>query len=144
MTESVRRELIIPKSPEKVWCAIADSDSLEKWMYPNDFEPQVGHQFTFRVPANPQANFDGLIVECEVIECEPPHRLVFSWSVGNLLVGSQVRFELEGIAEGTRVLFEHSGFDVTLPHGKQAYGGAKYGWTKMLDQLVVLVTESPA
>jgi hypothetical protein len=24
-------------------------------MYPNDFEPRVGHPFTFRMPANPKA-----------------------------------------------------------------------------------------
>jgi hypothetical protein len=25
--------------------------TLAEWMFPNDFEPRVGHQFTFRVPA---------------------------------------------------------------------------------------------
>ena len=33
---------------------LANSASLAEWMYANDFEPRVGHQFTFRVPPNPK------------------------------------------------------------------------------------------
>ena len=35
-------------------------------MFPNDFAPRVGHRFTFQVPPNPQANFDGLTVHCYI------------------------------------------------------------------------------
>ena len=45
---------------------------LAEWLFPNDFEPRVGHQFTFRVPANPKMNFEGLTVRCQVLECDPP------------------------------------------------------------------------
>ena len=47
---------------EQVWRAITDSATLAEWMFPNDFEPRVGHRFTFRVPGNPKVNFDGLVV----------------------------------------------------------------------------------
>ena len=36
-------------------------------MSPDDFEPRAGHQFTFHVPPNPQASFDGFVVRCEVL-----------------------------------------------------------------------------
>jgi hypothetical protein len=44
----------------------------------NDFEPRVGHQFTFRVP-NPQADSDG-ILHCEVLVCDAPSELADSWA----------------------------------------------------------------
>jgi uncharacterized protein YndB with AHSA1/START domain len=136
MSESIRREMVLPQPPEKVWRAIANSATLAEWMYPNDFEPRVGHQFTFRVPGNPKVNFEGLTVRCEVLECEPPSRLRFSWSVGGPVVNTQVLYRLEPEGEGTRLFFEHSGFDVSQkPWGPQAFKGAEYGWTKIFEQL---------
>ncbi len=139
MNNTVRRELLIPQLPERVWRAIADRDALAGWMYPNDFEPRVGHHFTFRVPPNPKVNFDGLIVRCEVLECEPPSRLVFSWSVGGPVVNTRVNFRLEPEGDGTRLFFEHSGFDLSQLGGNQAFKGAEFGWAKMLGQLPDLV-----
>ncbi|MGH8048924.1 MAG: SRPBCC family protein, partial [Chthoniobacterales bacterium] len=68
MTNTIQREILIPQPREQVWRAIADSTALAGWMFPNDFEPRIGHHFTFRVPGNPQVNFDGLTVHCEVLE----------------------------------------------------------------------------
>src|SRR5205814_4431304 len=133
MTKTIQREILIPQPREQVWRALTDSAALAEWMFPNDFEPRVGHHFTFRVPPNPKFNFDGIIVHCEVIECDPPSGLVFSWSAGGL-VDTRVSFRLEPDGDGTRVLFEHSGFDVSQPWGKQALRGAEFGWAKMLEQ----------
>ena len=44
-------------------------------------------------------------------------------------------FRLEPDGDGTRLFFEHSGFDVSQPWGEQAFKGAEYGWAKMLKQL---------
>ena len=137
MTKAIRREILIPQPRERVWRALTDSTALAEWMFPNDFEPRVGHHFTFQVPPNPKMNFDGLIVHCEVLECEPPSRLAFSWSAGGPNVDTRVSFRLEPDGEGTRVLFEHSGFDVSWPD--QAVRGAEFGWTKMLGQLPAVV-----
>jgi uncharacterized protein YndB with AHSA1/START domain len=138
MTKTIQREILIPQPREQVWRALTDSTTLATWMFPNDFEPRVGHQFTFHVPPNPKMRFEGLAVRCEVLECQPPSRLVFSWSASGL-VDTRVSFELEPSGEGTRVLFEHSGFDVSQPWGEQAFRGAEFGWTKMLGQLSVVV-----
>src|SRR4051794_1180812 len=116
-SKTIHREILFPQSREQVWLALTDSATLAEWMYPNDFEPRVGHRFTFRGPPNPKAGFDG-IVRCEVLECEPPHenedgRLAFSWSVGGPVENTRVSFQLESDGAGTRLHFEHSGFDVT-------------------------------
>ena len=135
MTHTIRKEMPLPQPREQVWQAIANSTALAEWMYPNDFEPRVGHHFTFRVPGNPKVGFDGLVVRCEVLECDPPSRLVFSWSVGGPVVNTRVSFRLEPDGGGTRLLFEHSGFDLSQAGGEQAFKGAQYGWAKMLEQL---------
>ena len=135
MSNTIRKEILVPQAREQVWRAIAESSALAEWMFPNDFEPRVGHHFTFRVPPKPEANFDGLIVRCEVLECEAPRRLVFSWSAGGPVDNTQVSFRLEPEGEGTRLFFEHSGFDLSHPFGNQAFKGAEFGWAKMLGQL---------
>ncbi len=82
MSNTIRRELVIPQPRHRVWRAITESATLAEWMFPNDFVPLVGHRFTFQVPPNPKMNFEGLTVHCEVLECDPPGLLVFSWSAG--------------------------------------------------------------
>jgi uncharacterized protein YndB with AHSA1/START domain len=139
MSNSIRREIVIPQPREQVWRAITDSDILAEWMYPNDFKPRVGHCFTFQVPPNPKASFDGLKVRCEVLACEPPDRLEFSWSAGGPVENTRVSFRLEPDGDGTRVFFEHAGFDLVQPWGEQAFKGAEYGWAKMLKQLAAVV-----
>jgi uncharacterized protein YndB with AHSA1/START domain len=149
VNNTISRELVIPRPREQVWRAITDRASLAEWLFPNDFEPRVGHRFTFRVPGNPKVNFDGLTVRCEVLECQPPGedsngRLVFSWSAGGPVENTQVSFRLEPDGDnGTRVFFEHSGFDITQPFGKQAFKGAEYGWATKLNQLTAVVTGQP-
>ena len=135
MTESIKREIVVPQPPEQVWQALTNSATLAEWMFPNDIEPTVGHRFTFQVPGDPKGKFDGLVVRCEVLECKPPARLVFAWSAGGAVEDTRVTFLLEPADEGTRILFEHSGFDVSAEFGEQAFQGAKFGWAKMLGKL---------
>jgi uncharacterized protein YndB with AHSA1/START domain len=139
MSDAIRREIVIPQPREQVWLAITDPATLAEWMYPNDFEPCVGRQFTFRVPPNAKVNFEGLVVRCEVLECKPPGWLLFSWSAGGPVENTRVSFRLEPEGGGTRVYFEHAGFDVAQPWGEQAFKGAEYGWAKMLKQLAAAV-----
>lgn len=139
MSETIRREILIPQSREQVWNAITESATLAEWMYPNDFKPRVGHEFTFEVPPNPKVGFEGLTVRCAVLECDAPSRLVFSWTVGEPVVDTRVSFQLEPDGDGTRLIFEHAGFDLSQPRGEQAFKGAQFGWAKMLEQLSVVV-----
>jgi uncharacterized protein YndB with AHSA1/START domain len=134
MTSTIQKEILVPQPREQVWQALTDSSTLAEWMFPNDFAPRIGHHFTFQVPPNPKARFEGLVVNCEVLECDPPSRLEFSWSAGGL-VDTRVSFRLEPEGEGTRVFLEHAGFDLSVPWGEQALRGAEFGWARMLKNL---------
>ena len=139
MSRTIRREVRFPQQREQVWRALTNSAILAEWMFPNDFEPRVGRRFTFRVPPNPEAGFEGLVVECEVLECDPPSRLAFSWLAGGPVVDTRVSFRLEPDAGGTRLLLEHSGFNLSLPWAEEAFQGAEYGWAEMLGKLPAVV-----
>ncbi len=138
MSKTIRREIEIPQPREQVWAALTESATLAEWMFPNDFEPRLGHRFTFRVPPNPR--FDGLTVHCEVLECTPPERLVFSWTAGGPVTDTRVSFRLEPHGTGTRLFFEHSGFDLSQEWGQQAFAGAEFGWTGMFKKLTDILS----
>lgn len=139
MTKVIQRELRLSQPREQVWRALTNGKTLAQWMFPNDFEPRIGHHFTFQVPPKPDVGFEGLVVRCEVLECEPPARLAFSWSAGGPVDNTQVSFRLEPDGGGTRLLFEHSGFDFSQPWAEEAFHGATYGWTDMLQKLSAVV-----
>jgi Activator of Hsp90 ATPase homolog 1-like protein len=51
------------------------------------------------------------------------------------IIDAQVIYRLEPDGDGTRVFFEHSGFDMSQPWGEQAFRGAEFGWARMLERL---------
>jgi len=94
-----------PHSPRKVWYALTQSDAIAAWLMENDFEPQVGHEFTLRT--DPQPGFDG-IVHCKVLELVEEQRLSFSWRGGP--IDTVATFELTPTANGTELHFTQTGF----------------------------------
>ena len=134
MKKSVKREMTFPQSRDEVWQALTDRASLAEWMFPNDFEARIGHRFTFQVPPNPQAKFDGLVVHCEILKCAPPKELAFSWVAGE--VDTRVDYRLEANGSGTKVYFEQSGFE-----NDHAHRGAEYGWAHMHGKLTTLLSK---
>lgn len=95
-----------PHPVERVWSALTSSEALAAWLMPNDFAPAVGHGFTFRT--RPAPGFDG-IVRCQVLELEPPRRMVWSWAGGT--IDTTVTWTLEETADGgTRLRMHQVGF----------------------------------
>jgi len=93
---------------QNVWLAITDRRMLALWLMENDFEPRLGARFALR-RADPMSGWRGW-VECEVIELEPPTRMVWSWSDGaGAEMTSRVIFELQEEDTGTRLTLRHIG-----------------------------------
>ena len=128
MTATSTRTLVIekemPHPVEKIWRALTQGALIKEWLMDNDFEPAVGHRFTFR--STPMPNWNG-IVECEVLVVETNKRLSYSW--GSLGLGSVVVWTLVATEGGTLVRMEQSGF---RPDQEAAYKGANYGWQKFI------------
>ncbi|HEX3765573.1 MAG TPA: SRPBCC domain-containing protein [Kofleriaceae bacterium] len=132
MKRDLKLERVYPRPPERVWRALTDRRALSQWLMETDFEPTLGHRFTFR--ARPQPGWDG-ITYCEVIELDPPRRLAYTWRGGPgkdrpLTLDTVVRFTLTPEGSGTRLILEHTGFS-GLKSVLVSFM-MKAGWNKML------------
>ena len=127
MRRDLKFEATYPHPPERVWRALTEPAALAQWLMENDFEPRLGHQFTFRT--KPAPGFDG-IVHCEVTELEPPRRLAYTWKGGK--IDTTVSFALEAVEGGTRLVLEHRGFSGA--GGMMVSFILGSGWKKMVEK----------
>jgi uncharacterized protein YndB with AHSA1/START domain len=138
-TRSLVIEREMPHPPEKIWRALTQSSLMVEWLMKNDFQPVVGHRFTFRAP--PMPNWNG-VVECEVLAVEPNSRLSYSWGTSGEDAAngfkSVVTWTLTPTKDGVLVRMEQSGF---RPEQEQNYQGAKYGWRRFIDGLEKVVAK---
>src|SRR5579859_1034563 len=109
MTAAATRSLVIEKElpypPERIWRALTEGALIKEWLMENDFQPVVGHKFTFR--ARPRPRWNG-VIDCEVLEVEPNKKLSYRWGV--LGPESVVVWTLVATSRGTLLRMEHSGF----------------------------------
>ena len=76
--KSFRRVATYAHGIEDVWTALTDPHALAEWLMPTtSFEPKVGARFRFQY--DPERLSPTGIVDCEVLESEPPRRLVWSF-----------------------------------------------------------------
>jgi uncharacterized protein YndB with AHSA1/START domain len=121
----IEREM--PHPPEKVWRALTQGPLIEAWLMKNDFQPVVGHRFSFR--STPVPGWDG-VIDSEVQVIEPNLRLSYSW--GTMGTMSVVTWTLTPTKAGTHLRMEQTGF---RSEQDAAYKGATYGWTKFIGNM---------
>lgn len=114
-TRSISVDRFIPASPERVWASITQPEHLAKWWAPGNIEPTVGHQFILEMPG--WGN-----VACEVLEVHEHDLFIYTFADWTLTW----RVIAEG--HGTRLLLEHSGFDLERPDHKFAFDNMGPGW----------------
>ncbi len=142
MTQSaITMERVFAHRPEKVWRALTETNLIVLWLMPNDFQPVVGHAFSFRVslPCGPSGDSDG-IVHCEVLECTRPHRLRYSWKTCGVAspesgvsgLDTMVTWTLEPAQGGTLLRLVHDGF---RPENAAAFDKLRAGWAEKLTDL---------
>jgi uncharacterized protein YndB with AHSA1/START domain len=126
-TRSLVIEKELPHPPEKVWRALTQGPLIKEWLMDNDFQPVVGHRFTFR--STPMPNWNG-IIDSEVLVVEPHKKLSYAW--GSMGLESVVVWTLTATNGGTLLRMEQSGFRADQ---EAAYKGANYGWQKFIGGL---------
>lgn len=130
MTEtlSVVIEREIPYPPEKIWLALTQPHLMEEWLMRSDFQPRVDHRFTL--------SGDWGSVDCKVLEIETNRTLSYTWDHPHqdpaYDLRSTVTFTLVPTERGTQLRVEQVGF---RPDQKQAFHGARAGWTQHLENL---------
>jgi len=83
--ESILVDYVLNEPPIDVWRALTEPKLLAQWLMANDIVAVVGTKFTFR--EQPRGDWDG-IVYCEVLQVDPPHKLVYSWQGGSEIDGA--------------------------------------------------------
>lgn len=106
MARPMVHEVTYPHPPERVWRALTEPAALGDWLMKTDHQPKVGHRFEFR--AEPMMGWDG-VVRCEVLEADPPRRLVWSWWGGGKNPRTTVTWTLSPVPGGTKLRLEHTG-----------------------------------
>jgi len=143
-TQAIIVEQLLPYAAGRIWGSLTDSAMLARWLMPNDFVAKVGHRFTFQT--KPMGGWDG-VVHCEVLVCDPPRLLRYSWKGGsddNPKYGSQLdsilTWTLTATEGGTHLRMEHAGF--RLPENQFAFDAMKPGWEHILDAIARVTVEA--
>jgi uncharacterized protein YndB with AHSA1/START domain len=129
----VEREFAFP--PEKIWRALTQPHLIEEWLMKNDFMPIVGHRFNLRSTPRPDVN---IVLDCQVLVVEPSKTLSYTWA--GLGLETVVTWTLTPTSAGTHLRMEQSGF---RSDQRQAYGGAKSGWPRLLENLEQVLARIP-
>jgi uncharacterized protein YndB with AHSA1/START domain len=129
---SVVFERDMPHSPEKIWRVLTERALIAGWLYENDFEPVVGHRFSFR--GQPRPHWNG-IIDSQVLAVEPNKRLSYNWNSSGEDAAAGLKTVVTwtltpGTAGGTHVRMEQSGF-----RSEEESKGASYGWDRLLNNL---------
>ncbi len=106
----VTQDVVYPHPIERVWVALTESNEISQWLLPNNFEPRVGHRFTFIEETYSQKNSRHGIVECEVIAVKPLRYLAYTWSTHSSMPEMLISFTLEPVVGGTRLSLEQKVF----------------------------------
>jgi uncharacterized protein YndB with AHSA1/START domain len=108
MNSEIRLVREYAHSRAKVWRALTDPSLMALWgMRPEGFAPVAGTRF--RLVGKPNRGWRGY-VECEVSEASEPEVLAYSWVDAEGASTRQIRYSLQQMPGGTRLIFEHCGF----------------------------------
>ena len=134
--------IYIASTPEKVWEALTTAEFSRRYFFGNAVEVdlRVGGAYIVRTPDG------GLHISGEVIECDPPRKLTFTFNVnwpdlieklGPTLVGYEI--EQAGDAVKLTLIQSHD-----RPLSDDILSGGRQGWPAILSSLKsVLETGNP-
>lgn len=114
-TETVKVDQFIAAAPAQVWSAITTPEGLARWWVPGNIQPSAGHEFELEMPG--WGN-----IPCKVLGVEPGHRFDYTFANWTL------RWTVVPEGEGTRLILEHEGFDLSDPQHRFAFENMGPGW----------------
>ncbi len=130
MNDSIKKEVILQSDITKVWSAISQQEEISKWFLKADFKAEKDYAYTFSSSGN----------ECEpiigVVKSADPYVLIYTWIVTGTEVETTVQWQLETIAEGTKLTLEHTGISnyasATAIEMFESFNG---GWDNCINEL---------
>jgi uncharacterized protein YndB with AHSA1/START domain len=137
-------EDVLPHSAETIWRVLTTPELLSRWLMSNNFVPKLGQRFSFT--DTPVGDWNG-VVQCEILEIDPPHRLVYSWVGGSMdksapesALDSTLSFTLTPTEGGTRFKLVHDGF--RSPQNDAGYEALSHGWASSVQRIDALARKA--
>lgn len=145
-TLELRRTL--PGSIDRVWAFLTQDELRRKWMCAGEVEPRAGGRIVFDFDHSrlcdtppPEKYRDQAAVrfEGEIVEYDPPKRLVFLWPEDEAgTTHTRVSITLKAVGEETELHLIHEKLDKP-----DLRAGAAAGWHAHTDLLEDLLRETP-
>jgi uncharacterized protein YndB with AHSA1/START domain len=141
-TDRIEKEIVVDGPRAKVWRAITDFREFGKWFLAEMQDPFVPGSLSKGRITYP--GYEHLTIEVHIERMEPEH--LFSWRWHPYAVDPKkdysdepttlVVFELEEIAEGTRIRITESGFDaIPLERRAEAFRMNSGGWAQQVQNI---------
>ena len=129
--------IYIAATPEKVWEALTSAELSRKYFFGNavEIELKVGGKYIVRQP-------DGALhISGEVVECEPPRKLTFTFNVNwptliEKLGPTLVSYDIERAGDAVRLTMTESH---DRPLSDDILSGGRQGWPAILSSLKSLL-----
>jgi uncharacterized protein YndB with AHSA1/START domain len=129
--------IYIASTPERVWQALTSAEFSRKYFFGNavEVELRVGGAYIVRTP-------DGALhISGEVVACEPPRKLTFTFNVNwpeliEKLGPTLVSYEIEPAGDAVRLTMTESH---DRPLGDDILSGGRAGWPAILSSLKSLL-----
>jgi uncharacterized protein YndB with AHSA1/START domain len=148
-------QVFIRATPEAIWDAITKPEWTQRYGYRGISEFELRPGGSYRAKATPEFQAMGMpevVVDGEVIEADPPHKLVHTW---RFLYDDEVRTEgptrvtfdiKEGEAGVCRLTVTHELENAPMTHAQLAgeIEGAGGGWAFVLSDLKTLLETGEA
>ena len=144
--------IYIKATPEAIWDAITKPEWTSRYGYGGRAEYDLRPGGAFKVHATPEdleAGTPDILVDGEVVEADPPHRLVQTWRLtmdeGLKDEGfTRLTYEIDPIDGGSTRLtvtheLEHAPGLAAMVGGEQEHTGAGGGWAWVLSDLKTLL-----
>lgn len=143
----IRMVRLLPGPIERVWEFLTDPDKRARWFAGGTMEQKPGGKIKLQFDhaslspdETPPAGHEpcqeaGMIMESEVLRCEPPHLLAYTFSTA-----SEVTFELTTQGDQVQLVLTHrcTGEDISELCNYAS------GWHTHVGLLVALLTDTPA
>ena len=135
MKTEIKHSWFYNQTAEEIWAYLTQSELIEKWLMPNNFEPTVGRKFEFTTNPIPSMNLNGSFY-CEVMEVIPLKKLVYSWnggaSINDLSLNTIVEWTIETKENGIELHLVHTGFTT---ENAMILGAMTEGWDKNIQTM---------
>ncbi len=139
-TDRIQKTIVLLAPRSKVWRALTDSAQFGQWFGARLHEPFVSGSTTSGPLTIP--GYDHLRFRVIVERMEPEHLFSWRWQPGGdpdidpAEPLTLVVFELEEVAEGTRLTVTETGFDRLPPSRRgKAYRENDQGWAGQIENL---------